>query len=296
MRHPLPDLRIVRGASDANLSHQFFDADGDPAAPSGTVTVAVTRSDGTAVTVGSVSGTSTNPRTVSIGVAELATIDRLTAVWSDDGTAVATDVIDVVGGTVGSVTAIVAAESSLEGENSDLIKSARKSAEDRFLSTQNRSPFERFHVQRFDGDGTCRLWGAHFPDLVSVRWAKVYTSATAYTALTADELAAIMVDDQYARFERLDGKAWPCGRSNIEIGYTFGLRYLPEDLRQAFFRAIRAEYNQSNSAVPDRATSWGSADGITFGIATPGRNGAIYGIPELDDVWNKYRDPRPMVA
>lgn len=296
MRHPLPEQRIVRGATDATLSHQFHDADGDAADPGGTVTVAVTRSDGTSVTVGSVSGTGSDPRTATIGVGELADIDRLTAVWSLDGTAIATDYVDVVGGTIGSVAAIQAVETSLSGKADATMKSARKAVEDRFVSTQNRSPFERFHVQRFDGTGTTRLYGAHFPDLVSVKWAKVYSNATTYTSLTSTELAAIQVDDEMARFERLDGNVWTYGRQNIEIGYTFGLRFIPEDLRRALYSAVRVEANSTSTGVPERATSWGSADGITFGISTPGQRGSIWGIPDIDDVWNKYRDPRPMVA
>lgn len=296
MRHPLPEQRIVRGAIDATLSHQFYDADGDADDPEGTVTVAVTRSNGDSVTVGSVSGSGTAARTVSIGIAELATVDQLTAVWSVDGTAVATDTIDVVGGTIGSVAAIQATHTSLTGKDAPTLKSARKAVEDRFLSTQNRSPVERLVVQRFDGTGTCRLYGAHFPDLVSVKWAKVWTSATASTSLTADELAAINTPDQMSHFERLDGKVWQYGRQNIEIAYTFGLTFIPEDLRRALFHAVRVEVNSTTTGVPERASSWGSADGITFGISTPGQRGAIWGIPEIDDVWNKYRDPRPMVA
>lgn len=295
MRQPFPDQRIVRGATDAVLSHQFHDADGDPSAPSGTVTVSVTRSNGDSVTVGTVSGSGTSPRTASIAQSELATIDRLTAVWSDDGTEVATTEFEVVGGTVGSVAAIKAIESSIN-KSDTLVKAARKVAEDRFLSTQNRSPFERLVVERLDGTGHAYLWGAVLPDLQSVRWVRVYTSATAFTEFSAAELAAIVTPDAYARFERTDGKVWPCGRRNVEIAYTAGLTAVPDDLRRAFFKAVRVEVNAASTGVPERASSWGSGDGITFGISTPGQRGAIYGIPELDDVWNKYRDPRPVVA
>ena len=296
MRHPLPEQRIVRGASDATISHQFYDADGDPAAPSGTVTVAVSRSDGTAVTVGAVDGATTAPRTVTVALAELATIDRLTAVWSLDGTAVATDTIDVVGGTVGSISAITTAESSISTESDSVLKRARKAAEDRFTSTQGRSPFQRLYVQRFDGTGTCRLDGAHWPDLAAVRWARVYTNATTYTALTADELAAIIVPDEFARFERTDGKAWPCGRNNIEVGYVFGMSQVPQDLRDAFAAATREEVVKFNRSTPGQSTTFTSVDGVSFGLSRPGQRGAVYGVDEIDAVFREYADPRPMVA
>lgn len=294
MRTPLPEQRIVRGASDATIGHQFVDADGDAAAPSGTVTVSVTRSDGTAVVVGSVSGTLTAPRTVTIGVAELSVVDQLTAVWSVDAVAVATDTIDVVGGTIGSKAALVAAEPSISTEADDVIKRARNAAENRFISTQNRSPVARLTVERFDGTGRPWLSG-EWPDLVEVRWARVYSSPTTYTALTADQIAAINTPDPLARFERTD-TCWPCGRNNIEIGYVFGMESLPQELREAFAGAVRAQITATNTGVPDNAVGWASADGINYQIATPGQRGAIYGIPRVDDVWNRYRDPRPAIA
>lgn len=295
MRNPLPEVRIVRGASDATLSHQFVDADGDAAAPSGTVTVAVTRSDGTAVTVGAVSGSTSDPRTVTIGIAELGVVDQLTAVWSINGTAVATDTIDVCGGTIGSVATIVAVETSLSAKAPALVKRARLAAENRFIATQNRCPFTRFAVERVDGTGTARL-SVGWPDLVEVRWARVWTSATAYTALTAAELASIVVPDALSRFTRTDGAVWPCGVRNIEVGYVFGLTELPQDLREAFYGAVRVQVNGTNTGVPDNAVGWASADGINFQIATPGQRKAIYGVPRIDDVWNRYHDPRPALA
>lgn len=295
MRHPLPDQRIVRGAIDATISHQFYDADGDPDDPEDTVTVSVTRSDGTAVTVGAVGGTSTGPRTATIGVAELTVVDRLTAVWSLDGTAVATDTIDVVGGTIGSVTEIETSETSIAAESDDVIKRGRKAAEDRFTSAVGRSPFQRLYVQRFDGTGTCRLHGAHWPDLVEVRWARVYSSATSYISLTADELAAIITPDEMAGFERLD-TVWPCGRNNIEIAYVFGMSTIPQDLREAFYGAVREEVVKFNRSTPGQSTTFTSIDGVTFGQARPGQRGAIYGVDEIDAVFMKYADPRPLVA
>lgn len=295
MRHPLPEQRIVRGAIDATLSHQFYDADGDADDPEGTVTVAVTRSDGSAVSVGAVSGTTTAPRTVTVGVAELTEVDRLTAIWSLDGEPVATDVVDVVGGTVGTVTAITASETSISGESADVVKRARKAAEDRFTSAVGRSPFERLHVQRFDGTGLSRL-SAHFPDLVSVKWAKIWTSAATSTSLTTGELAAIHAPDTMSRFERLDGNVWPVGRQNIEIAYVFGLRWIPADLRDAFYAAVREEVVKFNRSTPGQSTTFTSVDGVSFGVARPGQRGAIYGVDEIDAVFRAYADPRPLVA
>jgi len=296
MRYPLPDLRVVRGADSFTLAHQFTDADGEPAAPSATATVVVTRSDGTAVTSAAVGGTGTAVRTSVIAAAELTVVDRFSAAWTVSGSVVAVDTIDVVGGVIGSLTAIKAAEASLAAETDPVLLRARRAAEDRFISTQGRSPVQRLYVQRFDGTGRTHLNYAHFPDLGGVRWARIYSDATTYTTLTAAELSAVHTPDTMAKFDRLDGNVWAYGRQNIEIGYVMGLADLPTGLREAFFGAIRAEVVRTNTGIPDKAVGFGSIDGFNFQIATPGQRGAIYGIADIDDVFNKHRDPRPMVG
>lgn len=292
MRHLISNQRIVRGAIDASISHQFHDADGDADDPDGTVTVAVTRSDGTSVTVGAVAGTGTDPRTATIGVAELATVDQLTAVWSLDGTAIATDTIDVVGGTVGSVAALTAVEASIAAEDAEDVKRARRAAEDRFVSVTGRLPFQRLETQWFDSHGGDRLDGAWWPDLVEVRWARVYTSATAYTALTADQLAAITVPDTMSKFVRRD-TCWPCGR--ILVGYVAGLSQIPDDLFRAFAQATRREITLLNTGQLEQSQTFVTDGTMSAGLARPGK-GRAYGIDDIDDVFMKYADPRPMVA
>ncbi len=292
MRHLISNQRIVRGAIDASISHQFHDADGDADDPNGTVTVAVTRSDGTSVTVGAVAGTGTDPRTATIGVAELATVDQLTAVWSLDGTAIATDTIDVVGGTVGSVAALRGREKSIAGQPDPVVKAARKAAEDHFVSTYGRLPFHRFEVQTFHSDGGPRLPGAFWPDLVEVRWGRVYSSATSYVELSAAQLAAIEAPDTMSGFARHD-TCWPCGR--VVLGYVAGMSQIPEDLFRAFAQATRREITLFNNGVPDLTPTFAITEGGPVGLDRPGGKKA-YGIADIDSVFHAYRDPRPMVV
>lgn len=291
MRNTMSEQRILRGATGAELSHQFHDAEGDAAAPSGSVTVAVTRSDGTSVTVGDVEGSDTAPRTVSIGVAELTVVDRLTAVWSLDGTAVATDVIDVVSGTVGSSSALKGREKSLAGTSDTVVKAARKAAEDHFVSIYGRLPFQRLEVQTFQSDADTRLGGAWWPDLAEVRWARHYTSATDYTELTAAQIAAIEVPDTTSEFRRIDA-SWPRGR--IVVAYVAGMAHIPEDLFRAFAQATRREITLFNTGVPEQSATFAQLDGgVTVGLSRPGPRKA-YGIDDIDSVFHAYRDPRVM--
>jgi hypothetical protein len=291
----LPSTRIVRGATGAQVSWQATDADGEPAAPAATPTVVVTRSDGTTISdVGAVAQTSTGPATATLPATATATVDWLTATWSVSGVELYSETIDVVGGTVASLQAIRVAEPSVASESQQALLAARRAAEDRFVATQHRSPFPRFYVERISGAGRSSLW-LTWPDLIEVRWARVHSGST-YTALTADELASITAPDQWSSLTRSDGAGWPCGSSNIEVGYVFGLTSVPHDLFEAFCGAVRAQITRTNTGIPDKAIGWASADGVNFQIATPGQRGAIYGIPDIDDVWNRYVDPRPAIA
>lgn len=293
MRHPLATQRIVRGATSATLSWQATDADGEPTAPAGAVTATVTRADGTALyTDEATAGTGTNPRTLALAAADVATVDRLTVVWSDDGTEVGDETIDIVSGTVGAFSTLSAIESTLADQVS-VFPRLRRSAENRFVSVTGRLPFQRFEVQRFQNSSDTCLDGAWWPDLTEVRWARIFTSPTAYTALTADQLSAITVPDVMSEFNRQNA-SWS-GSYGVQIGYVAGMASIPDDLRRAFAAAVRRELSLFNTGVPDQSATFGTIDGATFGLARPGR-GRAYGIDDIDDVFMKYADPRPRVA
>jgi len=293
MRHPLADQRIVRGATSASLSWQATDADGEPTAPAGTVTVSVTRSDGTALyTDEATSGSSANPRTLTLAAADVSVVDRLTVTWTDNSVEVATEYVDVVGGTVGSFAALSAIERTLSDKDNDFAR-ARRSAENRYISVTGRLPFQRLEVQWFDNSSTDCLTGAWWADLAEVRWARIYTSPTAYTALTASQLAEIRVPDELSRFDRR-GTAWS-GSYGVEVGYVAGMASIPDDLGRAFAAATRRELTIFNTGVPDRSDTWASDGQVSIGLARPGK-GRAYGIDDIDDVFAKYADPRPQVA
>lgn len=288
----LPATRVVKGVA-ATFTHQFVDQDGEPAAPSGTVTVAAVDSEGSTVALGSVSGSGTDPRSVSTS-SVVSDVDHITLTWSDDGTEVATDVVEVVGGTIGTVAAIKATDPSINAEPAATVLAKRKTVEDLATRVLGRSPFERFYVERVDGTGTDRLQLA-WPDLISVKWARVYSNATSYVELTAAELAAIPADQGGAAV-RSDGDIWECGRRNIEIGYRFGLRELPGDLREALHKSVRHAITQFDTGVPTFAASMTTADGFSMGIAGPGNEQWATGDRDVDRVINGYRFRRVQVA
>lgn len=280
MRVPtLPATRIVRGASGAELSHQFVDSDGEPAAPSGTVTVAVTRSDGSTVTPGAVAGSSTDPRTVLLAVADVAEVDWLTAVWSDDGTEVFTDTVEVVGGVIMSLATAKSLDPTLAAKE-EAFPRARRAVEDMVTAELGRSLVERFYTERISGTGTnCVV--TSWPDVLEVKWAKIWTSATESTSLTAAELAAIP-SNTAGILERTDGSVWPSGTVNIEVGYRFGMLDLPTDLRDNLVLAVRHHLVKLTNGVPYQSETIRTADGILMSLARPGVGNSITGNDDVD--------------
>lgn len=299
MRIPwLPATRIVRGALGGSISHQFIDSDGAAADPTavggGTVTVSVTRSDGTTVTTSAVTGTGTQPRSVTIGLAEVAEVDWLTAVWSIDGTDVAADVVEVVGGVLMSQSDAAGIDKTLAAAavDADRFKQARLATEDTLTAELYRSPFERFYTERLRGTGTCRLQ-VSWPDVIGVKWAKIWTGTTS-TSLTASELAAIPATPGRV-LERTDGQVWP-STADIELGYRFGMLQLPTDLRENLALAIRHHVKKFDAGLPFLGQTLELEGGGVLRQNRPGVGASITGNDELDARIRAYANRPPLIA
>lgn len=254
MRVPtLPASRIVRGAIGATITHQFIDADGEPLDPTGSgggvVTVAVTRSDGTTVTADEVTGSDTTPRSVTVALAEVAAVDWLTAVWSVDGTEVATDVVEVVGGVLmtQAQAALLDKQLATTAVTAARFRLARLATEDTITAELGRSPFERFYTERVEGSGDTWL-KVSWPDVIEVVWARIWSGTTS-TSLTSTELASIPPSGVSRLIERTDGAVWPAGCA-VELGYRFGMQSLPADLRDNLALALRHHVKKFDAGLP----------------------------------------------
>lgn len=282
----MPASRLVKGA-EGSLTHQFTDSDGEPSAPpAGTIAVTVARSDGTAVSTGSVTGSSDEPRAVTVAVTELLVTDWLTATWTLDGSEIAVDTFEVCGGTLGSIAALKTTDPNLNTTPNETLLTKRRTVEDMSLVVLRRAVFERFCVERVDGTGTARLPVA-FGDVREVAWVKVWSSTTS-TSFTAAELAAIPATEG-ATLTRTDGGVWPCGVRNIEVGYRFGMRACPGDLLDALRKSVRYALTSFDSGVPSRATAMTTGDGFSIGLAGPGNDDWATGDVEVDRVVNRYK-------
>jgi hypothetical protein len=71
------------------------------------------------------------------------------------------------------------------------------------------------------------------------------------------------------------------GLGNITVGYEYGLDRPPQRIKMDALRLCRQWL--VNGPVDDRALGVAAPDGaFSFGLATPGRNGSIFGLPDLD--------------
>jgi hypothetical protein len=272
---------------DANLVYEGTDENGEPA-DVGTVTVAVTDAYGTAVTAGAVaeSGDSNEVRTATVAAANNRSVDRLTAVWSNGDGVLATTLHDMVGGfycTVAEMRADTVLSSVVKHPTVSLL-SDRLEVESMLDDACRRSFVPRFYTEVLSGTGTGVLQLLQ-ADLREVAWAQYWTgTAWADLSVTVAEIPA----DPFGRAVLRDD-VWPCGDSNIRVGYRFGWDRPPADLRRAVVKAVQSRRTGDNSGIPSRAISVQGTELGNVVLATPGLGKWITAVPEIDEVINRYR-------
>lgn len=288
--------RIVR-ATAATLTFQGVDQDGEPAAP-GTVTVGVTKADGTTLVNAGTSTTAatTTTRTTTLTAAQTASLDLLTATWTVSGTAIGTTKVEIVGGVYVSVADIRATDPTLTDTTDDptaTLKRARRQAEQLLEAETGVSWVPRFDTVRLDGTGGTALL-LPWPMLRSVSWGRIYSDEDTYTTLTAAELAAIPADPSGIAW-RTDGKTWDAGHRNIELGFTHGYDTPHPEIRDACIQLVREFSRAFDNAVSSRQTGL-SFDGVFSPLVTAGVRGAPTNIPAVNAAIRRHSHRTPGIA
>ena len=287
---PAPDQRILRAVA-ATLTWQPVDSDGSPAAAGGTVTVDVTRSDGTILATGAATtGSDPGPRSYTLAAANNLLLDYLTVTWKVGATAVATTYVEVVGGYYASIADIRAADPTVTDTKypDELVLRARWETEVEFEAACNVAFVPRFARARYSGKGRPIL-PLNRAMLRSVRAIRYYTDATTFTAELAGNIAAIPADaGGIARFTN-GVSSFPQGVANVVMDTEHGFDRPPADIRQAFFARVRSRLGMAKSGIPDRATTYAPVEGGTFGLATPSASWWETGLPEVDTVLRRYQ-------
>ncbi|HYF71365.1 MAG TPA: hypothetical protein VD864_01015 [Nocardioides sp.] len=277
----MADQRILRGTA-ATLTWQPTDSVGEPAAPSGAVTVEVTSSDGTEVIAAGTAtdGTGTDPRSVALTAAQTADLDELTATWTD-GDSEHTTTAEIVGGYYFTVAEARASDEFLADEtkvDTATIVRLRAEVEDEIERITNVAFVPRFR-RRHLFSGTCSSV-LLTPYVRAIRSIASYWGST-FTAWSANDLTALHLD---AVVGRVTGYRSFAG--DLLVAWEHGMDHPPADVKTAALILMREKATRPWRAVPDRATSYSGDEQGTIDLARP--TAWSTGIPDVDAVLDRY--------
>lgn len=271
------------------LSAAFYDGTETLVDP-GTVTVTITRSDGTAVVTGAAtSGSGAAERTYTL--AAQTRLDHLTAVWTGTvGARKATTYHEIVGGYYAELPEIRALDAltSAVSYPTAKLEAARAQAEARFEEATGVAWVPRHARETLTGASTSRLTLAYRPPRSLIAATIDAVAIADLTTLTLYPWGAI---------DRNTGLTWPSPTAttrNVVVEYTYGYDTPPNDLRQAFLTYCRYLLVDARSRIPDRASVMATDMG-TFTLTTAGFRRPT-GLPEIDAILNDYDQRIPGVA
>lgn len=288
----MADQRILQAVA-ATLSVTMTDQNGVAAAASGAVTVGATKADGsTLIAAGTATG-GTNPYTKTLTAAQTASLDILTATWTDAGDgSVNTTTAEIVGGyyvTVAEMRALKNLDNTSTFPDAKLI-AARQWFEDAFERYTAVAWVPRYTRVRVDGNYSTTLL-LPYQRVRTVRSVRTYSDATTYTAFSAAELADLHYRD-WGAVQRGTLGHFTAGTANVVIELEHGYDEPPTDVKQAALVAIRDYLLTDNTG--NRVFGVQTQDGIIRSSA-PGPD-RPFGIPFVDEVAVSRSHKVPAVA
>lgn len=249
----------------------------DPDAPP---TVVMTRSDGTVVTTGAVvNETPDGTWSVTVAASENSLLDSLTATWTADVSGedqVYVDFVEVAGRlvfTIAEARALKPLDNTTNYPEAKIVE-MRTTVEDAIEAEYGCALVPRYSLEThtINAAGACRL--RKVPRVIR-------SLSIDGTAVTGDSLTNIKFDDQGFLSAYGNGYA---GWVTVVVGYEHGLDSPPPRIKMGALRLLRTWL--VSGPTDDRASTFSSADGGTFGLVVPGRGGSIFGLPELDAAIN----------
>jgi hypothetical protein len=294
-------LRVLRTAK-ATLTRTFY-LDEVPTPATGSVTVSITREDGTSVQSGSATGPdASNAYTYTF--TGLDVLDRLIVSWAltlgGDAIVLDQDVIEVVGGYFFGLSEARTIDSTFTNTTryptADVID-VRLQTEEECEAICRQAFVPRFERETLDGHPNIRHLRLKWPHLRKVRSLTVDGTAwdsTRLAAVGADRLGIIRPGlDWYWWFGGGYGSVWPYGVGNIVVEYEHGMDRPPTDIIRAAkirWKALMFE-RKSRSPLPDRSERLQTSEVGTVSLATESQWST--GIPSVDAAYSRYPSPRP---
>jgi hypothetical protein len=288
--------RILRGVS-AVISFTNVDQNGTAAAAAGAVTVGVTKANGTVLVAPGTATASGGPGIyqLTLTAANVATLDTLTATWTDAGDgSTHTTYVEICGGFYFAIAELRAFDSKLTIAvyPDATVLQQRLEVETDIEEVAEQAFVLRHRRELVDGYGTPTILVGHRPR--TIRAASTIASDGTATALNAAELATLRLTEA-GELVRSDGACWPAGTSNVIVEYEHGEDQVPTDIRRAALELARTRLVDEAGPGGDRATSFTTIDGQgTYKLATPGLRST--GLPRVDAVLARHSNRIPGMA
>lgn len=260
-----------------------FVVDGEIADP-GAVTATITRDDGsTLVAAQAAEGAGRDARSYALTPTDTATLDLLTARWTSAELGTLETQIEIVGGFlcgIGQIDAILDQRGSSSSPNSANVPlavkvAARTVATDALESACNLAFTPRYARGKFDGTS-----GDLYLPTPNVR--AVRSLSQNGEAIDLADAEALPEGTLYR------GSGWRGGRRAYEVVWEHGLAFPPADVSRAC--ALLAVYGINDGPWDDRG--YGVVDEGGFArLLTAGVGGAMFSVPEVQSVVQRYRQP-----
>lgn len=275
------ELVRVKQLTPYTVENQWYE--NGVAVDPGTVTVGITRADGTVLLAPgqATGGSGTGVRSFALTTAHTTLLDRLTITWATSLKGTDVSYVEVVGGFLFTI-----AELREEDPLGDTV--AYPTAELARMRTVVEQSFERechrAFVPRYAFERITTGYGMAYNLSVRGRPLRSIRSASVDgRALSAGDLATVVPRPSSFYWPQGWFTGWTYG--DIRVGYEYGEDFPEGDVVEA--AKLLAKNWLVKGPIDDRATSMSNDDG-TFTMATPGLRGSRYGIPEVDAVVNGY--------
>jgi hypothetical protein len=271
----MPDLERVQQNTPTTLSHQWYES--GAAVDPGTVTLGITRADGTELVApgASTSGTGTSPRTYNLTTTHTALLDKLKVTWTSTLKGTLVSYVEVVGGFLFTIAQLTAIKPGSQTWTTAQMEEKRIEVEQAIEDQAGVAFVPRYSYETFDGPGSLSI-------LLKPRTRVIRSATIAGTAVSADELAELT----YVAAGSTYGVTWTFGYGNVTIGYEHGYDNPPGRIKNAALMLAKSELVQG--PVDDRAATFSSADGGTYGLVVAGRGGSHFGLPYVDTAVEDY--------
>lgn len=274
----MPDLERIQQLTPGTLSQQWYE-DGVAVDP-GTVTIGITRADGTVLQAAgtATTGSGTAARTYNLTTTHTATLDSLKVTWTSTLKGTLVSYVEVVGGFLFSLAQARAISpfsgaTGLTNYPTATLVQMRTTVEQALEDACGVAFVPRYRYT------TLEAWCGRGlmldrPKPIALRSVTVDGTTQSLTSATVFPSGGVT------------GLTFTSISGAVVVGYEHGWQGPPERITRAALLLLKAWLVAG--PVDDRAATFSSVDGGTYGLIVEGRAGSTFGIPAVDAAVQQY--------